>query len=92
MLGFSPLSTTAISEVPAAAATGIVASLAASETGPDIFAATAFIGYKVTAAMTASETGPDIFAAAAFIGTPPPPVADDIYWIRLRSFTERRRI
>jgi hypothetical protein len=74
------------------AVVGIIAFLAASEVGPDILAADAFIGYRVVAALAASETGPDIFAAAAFIGTPPPPVADDIYWIRLRSFTERRRI
>lgn len=70
---------------------GITASMAASEVGPDILAANAFIGYKVTAAMAASEVGPDIFAGSAFIGTPPPPVAVDIYLIKLRSFTEHRR-
>lgn len=70
---------------------GITAAMAASEVGPDILAANAFIGYKVTAAMAASEVGPDIFAGSAFIGTPPPPVAVDIYLIKLRSFTEHRR-
>lgn len=69
----------------------ITAAMAASEVGPDILAANAFIGYKVTAAMAASEVGPDIFAGSAFIGTPPPPVAVDIYLIKLRSFTEHRR-
>ncbi len=70
---------------------GIVASLAASEVGPDILAADAFIGYKVLAALSASEIGPDIFEAFATIGTPTPPVADAIYLLKLRSFTERRR-
>jgi hypothetical protein len=69
----------------------IIASMAASEVGPDILAADAFIGYKVLAALSASEVGPDIFEAFATIGTPTPPVADAIYLIRLRSFTERRR-
>ena len=71
--------------------TGIDAALAATETGPDILAADAFIGYKVLAAMAAAESGPDIFAASAIIGTPPPPAAVDIYLIKLRSFTEHRR-
>jgi hypothetical protein len=70
---------------------GIIASLAASEVGPDILAADAFIGYKVLAALSASEVGPDIFEAFATIGTPTPPVADAVYLIKLRSFTERRR-
>jgi hypothetical protein len=65
--------------------------LAASEVGPDILAADAFIGYKVLAALSASEVGPDIFEAFATIGTPTPPVADAIYLVKLRSFTERRR-
>jgi hypothetical protein len=73
------------------AVTGVTAALAASETGADVLAADAFIGYKVLAAMAASEAGPDIFAASAIIGTPPPPAAVDIYLIKLRSFTEHRR-
>jgi len=73
------------------AAFAIIAALAASEVGPDILAADAFIGYKVLAALAASEVGPDIFEAFATIGPPTPPVADAIYLIKLRSFTERRR-
>lgn len=73
------------------AAFAIIAALAASEVGPDILAANAFIGYKVLAALSASEVGPDIFEAFATIGTPTPPVADAIYLVKLRSFTERRR-
>lgn len=69
----------------------VTAAMAASEVGPDILAADAFIGYKVLAALSASEVGPDIFEAFATIGTPTPPVADAVYLIRLRSFTERRR-
>jgi len=73
------------------APSGITASMAASEVGPDILAANAFIGYAVTAAMAASEVGPDIFVSSAYIGTPPPPVVVDVYLIKLRSFTEHRR-
>lgn len=69
----------------------VQAAMAASEVGPDILAANAFIGYKVTAAMAASEVGPDIFAGSAFIGTPPTPSAGGVFFIELRSFTERRR-
>ena len=50
------------------AISGIVAALAASEVGPDTFAASAFIGAAVSAALAASEVGPDILAADAFIG------------------------
>lgn len=50
------------------AVTGVTAALVASETGADVLAADAFIGYKVLAALAASETGPDILAADAFIG------------------------
>jgi hypothetical protein len=73
------------------AVVGIIAAMAASEVGPDILAANAFIGYAVTAAMAASEVGPDIFVSSAYIGTPPPPVVVDVYLIKLRSFTEHRR-
>lgn len=69
----------------------VTAAMAASEVGPDILAANAFIGYKVTAAMAASEVGPDIFAGSAYIGTPPTPSAGGVFFIELRSFTERRR-
>ena len=70
---------------------GITASMAASEIGPDILAANAFIGYAISAAMAASEVGPDIFAGSAYIGTPPTPSAGGVFFIELRSFTERRR-
>jgi hypothetical protein len=65
--------------------------MAASEVGPDILAAEAFIGYKVTAAMAASEVGPDIFAGTAIITSSPTPAAGGVFFIELRSFTERRR-
>lgn len=73
------------------AVAGVVANLTATESGPDILAADAFIGYKVSASLAATESGPDILAVSAFIGTPPPPPATDIYLIKLRSFTEHRR-
>lgn len=69
MLGFSPLSTNSVSEVPSGV-TAITASMAASEVGSDTFAASVLIGAaaNITAAMAASEAGPDILAADAFIG------------------------
>lgn len=69
----------------------ITAAMAASEVGPDVLAATAFIGYNVSAAMAASEVGPDIFAGSATITAGPSPVAGGVFFIELRSFTERRR-
>lgn len=69
----------------------ITATMAASEVGPDVLAATAFIGYNVSAAMAASEVGPDIFAGSADITAGPSPVAGGVFFIELRSFTERRR-
>jgi hypothetical protein len=53
---------------PVASGAGITASLAATETGPDIFTSGAFIGYKVAASLAATETGPDILASDVFIG------------------------
>ena len=72
-------------------AIGIIAALAASEVGPDILAANAFVGYKVLAALAASEIGPDIFSGSATITNLPPPIAGGVFRIELRSFTERRR-
>jgi len=45
----------------------------------------------ITAVLAASEIGLDIFAALVTIGTSPQPVPGDIYLLKLRSFTERRR-
>jgi hypothetical protein len=45
----------------------------------------------IIAVLAASEIGLDIFAALVTIGTSPQPVPGDIYLVKLRSFTERRR-
>ena len=45
----------------------------------------------ITAVLAASEIGLDIFAALVTIGSSPQPVPGDIYLVKLRSFTERRR-
>jgi hypothetical protein len=77
---------------PQGPVSGVVANLSATEAGPDILAADIFVGYKVTGSLAASEVGPDIFAGSAFIGTPPPPIVVGITLIKLRSFTDRRRM